>query len=43
MSDNIYNKAIFGKNKLSKLLGKASFGFVFKGKNIINGENISIK
>ena len=37
------NNLIFGKYKILKILGKGSFGFVYKGKNIINEENVAIK
>ena len=36
-------KTIFGKYKISNLLGKGTFGYVFKGKNILNGENVALK
>ena len=43
MSINIYNKLIFGKYKLLDILGKGSFGFVFRAKNILTGEDVAIK
>ena len=43
MSSNIYNKLIFGKYKLLEILGKGSFGYVFKGKNILTGEEVAVK
>ena len=43
MSNNIGNKTIFGKYKISKILGRGSFGFVYKGKNVLTGENVAIK
>ena len=33
---NFYNKTFFKKYKILSLLGKGSFGFVFKGINIID-------
>ena len=43
MSINTYNKLIFGKYKLLDILGKGSFGFVFRAKNILTGEDVAIK
>ena len=43
MSNDIYNKIIFGKYILSVILGRGSFGLVYKGKNILTGENVAIK
>ena len=41
--DKLIGKKIFGKYTISKLLGNGTFGYVFKGKNIINGENVTLK
>ena len=43
MKGEIDNKLIFGKYKVLKKIGRGSFGFVYKGKNIINEENVAIK
>ena len=43
MEGEFDNKLIFGKYKVLKKIGRGSFGFVYKGKNIINDENIAIK
>ena len=43
MAESIYNKLIFGKYKLVQIIGKGSFGFVLKGKNIVTGENVAVK
>ena len=43
MSKEVYSKVIFGKYKLLDILGRGSFGLVFKGKNIINNEKVAIK
>ena len=43
MHKDIYNKLIFGKYKLLKEIGRGSFGYVFKGKNIVNNEKVAIK
>ena len=41
--DKLIGKKIFGKYTISKLFGNGTFGHVFKGKNIINGENVTLK
>ena len=41
--NSLKNKIIFKKYKVIKLLGKGSFGYVFKGKNIIDDSDIAIK
>ena len=43
MSEELIQKAIFGKYKILKLLDKGAFGYVFRGKNIIDGQNVAIK
>ena len=43
MKEDLNNKIFFGKYKTEKILGKGSFGYVFKGKNIINNELVAIK
>jgi len=43
MDKNINNKLVFGKYKFLKTLGKGSFGFVIKGKNVITEEYVAIK
>ena len=44
MSENdIYNKLIFKKYKILSLLGKGSFGYVFRGINIIDKQDVAIK
>ena len=43
MDGDFNNKLIFGKYKLLKIIGKGSFGFVYRGKNIINEEKVAIK
>ena len=40
---DLYNKLIFKKYKILDLLGKGSFGYVFKGKNIIDKQYCAIK
>jgi serine/threonine protein kinase len=37
------NKIIFGKYKLNKLIGKGSFGYVFKGLNTQDNSEVAIK
>ena len=41
--NKLVNKTIFGKYKLLKIIGKGSFGSVFKGKNLITKEQVAIK
>ena len=43
MEEKIDNKLIFSKYKILKILGKGSFGLVYKGNNIINEEKVAIK
>jgi serine/threonine protein kinase len=43
MLNKLVNKTIFGKYKLLKIIGKGSFGSVFKGKNLITKEQVAIK
>ena len=43
MQLGLYNKLIFGKYKVTKLLGQGSFGYVLKGKNIISKEPVAMK
>ena len=43
MSTDLYNKTIFGKYKVTKIIGRGSFGSVFRGKNLENNEQIAIK
>ena len=43
MKEELNNKIFFGKYKIEKILGKGSFGYVYKGKNIINNELVAIK
>ena len=40
---SIYNKLVFGKYKFIKLIGKGSFGYVLKGKNVVTDEDVAIK
>ena len=40
---SIYNKLVFGKYKFIKLIGKGSFGYVLKGKNVVTDEEVAIK
>ena len=37
------NKLLFNKYKVDKVLGKGSFGWVFRGKNIIDNSEVAIK
>ena len=37
------NKIIFDKYKIEKIIGKGSFGSVYKGKNIITNELVALK
>ena len=39
----LINKTIFKKYKILKIIGKGSFGSVYKGKNIITDEPVAIK
>ena len=41
--NKLVNKTIFGKYKLLKVIGKGSFGSVFKGQHIITKEQVAIK
>ena len=34
---------IFGKYRLTKIIGTGSFGYVYQGKNIINNKNVAVK
>ena len=37
------NNLIFGKYKLTKIIGRGSFGFVYEGRNVIDGKRVAIK
>ena len=41
--NHLKNKLIFKKYKLTKLIGKGSFGCVFKGNNIIDNTEVAVK
>ena len=43
MSEILINKVIFKKYKILKIIGKGAFGYVFLGKNIVDGKNVAIK
>ena len=43
MKEDLNNKIFFRRYKTEKILGKGSFGYVYKGKNIINNELVAIK
>jgi len=43
MSEELIQKTLFGKYKILELLDKGEFGYVFSGKNIIDGQNVAIK
>jgi len=41
--NHLKNKVIFKKYKLTKLIGKGSFGCVFKGNNILDNTEVAVK
>ena len=41
--NSLKNKILFGKYKLSKIIGKGSFGCVFEGFNILDNSKVAIK
>ena len=41
--NHLKNKVIFKKYKLTKLIGKGSFGCVFKGNNLIDNTEVAVK
>ena len=43
MFKDLCKKIAFGKFKFLEVIGRGTFGFVFKGKNILTGENVAIK
>ena len=43
MFNKLTNKIIFKKYKILKIIGRGSFGSVYKGKNIITNEPVAIK
>ena len=43
MSEELFNKLFFGKYEILNLIGNGAFGYVYNGKNIINGEYVAIK
>ena len=43
MSNSLFQSLIFGKYRISELLGKGSSSTVYMGKNINSGENVAIK
>ena len=43
MDTDLIKKTIFGKYKVLKVIGKGSFGMIFKGKNILTKELVAIK
>ena len=43
MNDDLNNKKIFGKYKITKMIGRGSFGSVFRGKNLENNELVALK
>ena len=43
MNDDLDNKKIFGKYKITKMIGRGSFGSVFRGKNLENNELVALK
>ena len=43
MDTDLIKITIFGKYKVLKVIGKGSFGMIFKGKNILTKELVAIK
>ena len=43
MTSDLNNKKLFGKYKVLSLIDKGSFGYIYKGKNIMTNELVAIK